>query len=605
MNSRHIVSRTLIQNEQIRKLIFLHVPILLCLYILTDNDTQHSSTRHLAVFTALSRHPPSMRVFRGLLSICLLGFCISALLLVLEYKVGREMLDKLFFSTPYTLLFQTPATDDNGSGYKQTRLQQESDDEEEDNDDISEDESDSDNGEEYDHLGEKHVVQSGNHIKPLVAATTTTSSTTSSSSSPAATISNMSLDVLLLILVALFLFTISSSAGGKYTDQKSADFHRFFAKLGDVAAPTFPLLLFFICAAKSLFPWRRQKYYFWTVICYTLGAPMYEVQFRDGFIGDVFTSMVRPMQDIAFTCFYLLSGLQGWWMFREQTSEENINIPVERSWLLHTVVLPACTVSPLWWRFCQCLRQCYDTKKRWPYLGNAAKYFFAAQVAMFGVFDPEKTGSAVWIIMFVLATFYQLWWDIFMDWELLEWHHETGSYKLRKTRLFQSDFVYICIFLVNFVLRFGWTLIVMPTTYLSPSGALLNTFSADFTTLVTPLLTCAEIIRRTLWGLIRIELEVIKIQEKEEQEEDLEYYSTTASKKNNRNHLVLTPMNVESSSDGNDARGSNLKAPVSVFLSIKNDLSSANDIQVLWELCVYATIFTCMGIIAATHRQVL
>jgi hypothetical protein len=338
---------------------------------------------------------------------------------------------------------------------------------------------------------------------------------------------------------------------------------------------------------------------------------MYEVQFRDGFIGDVFTSMVRPMQDIAFTSFYLLSGLQGWWMFREQTSEENINVPVERSWLLHTVVLPACTVSPLWWRFCQCLRQCYDTKKRWPYLGNAVKYFFAAQVAMFGVFDPEKTGSAVWIIMFVLATFYQLWWDIFMDWELLEWHHETGAHKLRKRRLFQRDAVYIFIFLVNFILRFGWTLIVMPTTYLSPSGALLNTVSVDFMTLVTPLLTCAEILRRTLWGLIRIELEVIKIQEKEQ---DAEYFHTTRASNDSSNHLVLTPMNVESSSweEGNTrgrmtmtSVGSNLKASASVFLSINNDLSCATDIQVLWELCVYATIFTCMGIIAATHRQVL
>jgi hypothetical protein len=148
----------------------------------------------------------------------------------------------------------------------------------------------------------------------------------------------------------------------------------------------------------------------------------------------------------------------------------------------------------------------------------------------------------------------------------------------------------------------------MPTTYLSPSGALLNTFSADFTTLVTPLLTCAEIIRRTLWGLIRIELEVIKIQE----EENAEYFSA-ATASNDGNHLVLTPMNVESSPWAGNTRGrmtiasigSNLKASASVFLPMNNELSSSNDIQIIWELCVYATIFTCMGIIAAIHRQVL
>ena len=36
-------------------------------------------------------------------------------------------------------------------------------------------------------------------------------------------------------------------------------------------------------------------------------------RYRDGFIGDVFTSTVRPLQDLAFTVFYIFSGLRGWW----------------------------------------------------------------------------------------------------------------------------------------------------------------------------------------------------------------------------------------------------------------------------------------------------
>jgi hypothetical protein len=65
-------------------------------------------------------------------------------------------------------------------------------------------------------------------------------------------------------------------------------------------------------------------------------------------------------------------------------------------------------VSPLWWRFLQNLRQSYEAKQRWPYLGNALKYFVAAEVALFGVFDPSKKQTYLWLSSFVIATLYQV-----------------------------------------------------------------------------------------------------------------------------------------------------------------------------------------------------
>jgi EXS family len=166
--------------------------------------------------------------------------------------------------------------------------------------------------------------------------------------------------------------------------------------------------------------------------------------------------MVRPTQDIAFTVCYLLFGLRGWWSdhYIENTvtsmnltttamnqyvdewsnvtsamwsggsststsignnighsflQAADARVPVmERSWILHTAILPACMISPLWWRFLQTLRQCYDTKQRWPYLGNAFKYFFAAQVAMIGVYHPSRQNNLSWIFSFVVATLYQV-----------------------------------------------------------------------------------------------------------------------------------------------------------------------------------------------------
>jgi EXS family len=152
--------------------------------------------------------------------------------------------------------------------------------------------------------------------------------------------------------------------------------------------------------------------------------------------------MVRPMQDIAFTVCYILFGLRGWWSdhyfestditavttasvnsgVNDWTNSTALNdlshsfldaadarVPaMERSWILHTAILPACMISPLWWRFLQTMRQCYDTKQRWPYLGNSFKYFFAAQVAMLGVYHPGFQHSPSWILSFVAATLYQV-----------------------------------------------------------------------------------------------------------------------------------------------------------------------------------------------------
>ncbi len=242
--------------------------------MLTDNDSQNVENRHLAVFTALSRHPPSMRVFRGLFVVCLLGICSSMVLGFLETVIEKSILDRLFFSVPYTLADDELVGDDGQGGYELTGIEEDDEMEEDSHDDdVSTDSED-------EYLERQHPIRMG--------------SNTSSMKSPVSIIFNMSLDLLFYILVALFLFTISSSGGGEYVDQKANN--RIFQRVGKIAAPIFPLVLFFFTAIRSIFPWTKKKRYFWTVVAYTLGAPLYDVQFRDGFVGDIFTSMVRPMQ---------------------------------------------------------------------------------------------------------------------------------------------------------------------------------------------------------------------------------------------------------------------------------------------------------------------
>ena len=690
--------KSITRDQILKKILLLHVPVLCCLFILTDHETSYSdetdsgfkSKRHLALFTALSRHPPSMRVYRGIIELILLGFCSSLSLYVWEGIVDKKVIAKLMFQLPYTL----QKNDFSSNAYKHTEsrcvyeMAERADNNIDDDDDDDDDSSGSGSGsscssnsnsssssnnlhnEKYPSCDKDEITSmepteerfmEGEHDEIDCEFDDFVSTTIPSS----IFLLDKSLDYLLLTLISLFLFTISSSAGGQYIDQTNKqnndgednNYSAILSQISSITAPIFPLALFLIFTIKLFFPWNQSKYHFWTCISYTLGAPFYDVSFRDGFIGDIFTSMIRPMQDLAYTTFYLFSGLQGWWVYRNDdihkttTLEEDIILqPVEHSWLLHTVILPACMVSPLWWRYCQTLRQTYDTKKRWPYLGNAFKYFLAAQVVILGAFFEPKKGHhfSFWIMLYVIATVYQILWDIFMDWELLAWKTtaiETAaavtssskgngigdsigiwkSLELRKNRLYSNKSLYVGILILNIILRFGWMLNFIPSRYLSQTtGVLEYTFSADFSTFVAPFLASAEIIRRTLWGFIRLELEAVKTMEKDESIVRNSVTSTNmvnttiinGTTESKRGIIIdhgvddgieMKPMSISTTVD-------NSKNMVSFktlsFFTFQNNSDvgmrdTSNDVQILWEVCAYGTIFMFTGFIAAIHRQVL
>jgi len=591
------------RNQILRKVFLLLLPTLLCLFLLTDHETTDNSerSRHLAVFSALARHPPSMRIFRCLLGFCLVGFCTAFSLFMYQGIVDKEMIRRLLFDTPYTLmegerqdLEYELSTFESSQGISSFDKYDDGFDEDEangnHNDDSEEDDHDKcgeHNDREDDVVHDTHECPDKVELPPIPSPRS---------------ILNSSLDFLLLILFTLFLFTLSSSGGGHYVDQKTPSIAN---NIGSIAAPLFPLFLFGICVVRLFLPWNRTREHFWTILAYTVGAPFYKVTFRDGFVGDIFTSMVRPLQDMAFTSFYILCGLQGYWRYHQNVSEEeHVLPPLESNWWLHTLVLPTCMISPLWWRYSQTLRQVWEHKKRWPYLGNSAKYFFAAQIAMWGVFDPRKTESKIWISGFILSTLYQIWWDVFQDWELLVWSPDSQvRFELRTKRLYSSKGMYYGILIGNICLRFGWALTFLPRRYLSPSGALLDTFSADFDTFVAPTLAFAEIIRRTMWGLIRFELEVLKEKERENQARVLEESQMQDMELSlEYNGMEMEPMTIASS---NKSQRKFNGWTTSTLSLIFNDISIANEVQILWELCSYGMIFTSLGVMAAVHRYVM
>jgi hypothetical protein len=473
-----------------------------------------------------------------------------------------------------------------------------------------------------------------------------------------ASVLGAALDITILTCMFLIFFTISSAEGGRYIDRKARggivisldnqgenneeiSYMKFFAK---IAAPLFPITLFILSILLVIFPWRKRKI-LWTIVSLTLGAPFYDVTFRDGFIGDILTSTVRPLQDLAYTVVFLLLGLQAWWDSQSYSTLTLADVPpIERSWFLHTFILPACTLSPLWWRFLQNLRQCFDTKHRWPYLGNALKYMLAAEVAIFGMFDPSLKNHPVWVCCFFVATLYQVWWDVFMDWGLLEWNDDvsyhyyyhssifssSGSsrrkglfwwpYKLRSRRAYPHVWIYHSIFIINFFLRFVGMLTLIPPVYLSrTTGLIVNTwYDPDFQLFVGSLAASAEIFRRTIWALLRLEWEVIKTSTSSSScgsnERFVEKNGRGVSEEDGGGNDIrleeeadMKPMAILSSSSSSTSepyrRGGRLSKKS--LESLLSDMSNLNDVQILSELCAWATIFSGIAIIAAAHREVL
>ena len=345
---------------------------------------------------------------------------------------------------------------------------------------------------------------------------------------------------------------------------------------GDVEPPAgmnpkiLPLIFLLVLFMRAIFPLKGRRR-FWDTVKYTLLPPLYHVYFRDAFIGDVLTSLVRPIMDLAYCIFYFFISF---YMIASINHDlDDAGELLRGSWILHNIVLPAVAILPLWWKFLQTLRQAWDSGQRWPHLGNSFKYLSAAQIILYAMGHREGKRSRWWLTAFFLAVLYQIWWDTVMDWELLVITPRDGSKEgrlgqpgdsmtsaaaeakaagpepcprvtvarvllylhrlvvlpildrwgqisryvsshkvtLRPRRLYQRDVFYWRVFCYNAALRFVWMLSFIPAYHLDSRGMEVRTLKLDYKTYVGAVLSVAEIIRRCLWGIIKLELETIQV----------------------------------------------------------------------------------------------
>jgi len=241
----------------------------------------------------------------------------------------------------------------------------------------------------------------------------------------------------------------------------------------------------------------------------TVFAPLFVVTFAENLLGDILTSLSKPLQDIPRSTCYIFSSHPVSILHVSEFQSTGDMCP---RWV-ESSVLPVIAGLPYWFRAWQCLRRYYD-KREPKHLVNFGKYVTSLLVvvvtSLFGHSPP-----AVIAVCFV-ATAYAASWDILMDWgltreqiwsskknvEVVDANLEPLAPNPEKApeRFFANSVYWLCT-VIDIFARMTWCLSLMPTHIFAKSciqRALLPAFVAG-----------TEIFRRGMWAVIRIEWEQV------------------------------------------------------------------------------------------------
>ena len=293
---------------------------------------------------------------------------------------------------------------------------------------------------------------------------------------------------------------------------------------------TYPTALLLVTIIYLTYPWKGGKEIMWRIFGNVAIAPFGDVNFRESFLADYLTSLVKVFTELSYGLCYVLSGDIVKYDDSDDMGFHDMPNCSGRGMVVFTSIL---TLLPLTWRLIQCLKRYYIDRTRWPHLGNATKYSLADTVVLFGLLHPQFSHpsnpgffDALWIISFVCATMYQFFWDVHMDWGLLQFdkisftHPGSTDFSfiprivmgpedssihdilLRKERMVGPPIFYYAAIVVDFFLRFVWTLTLIPQNEDIINGISISDH-------LIPFFAATEILRRSMWAIFRVELEQV------------------------------------------------------------------------------------------------
>ncbi|CAK9114048.1 unnamed protein product [Durusdinium trenchii] len=271
----------------------------------------------------------------------------------------------------------------------------------------------------------------------------------------------------------------------------------------------YPVLLLLLTIVGSLAPSTicRQRYKLAVLrsVKRTALAPLFAVDFADNMVGDVMTSIAKPLEDVPAAVCYLLSHHPQ----EEELVERFVTSGDTCSDTTHRWVVPLLAGMPFFFRAGQCVRRYRDTKEC-RHLWNLGKYLCSLLVVIVSRMD----NTAMLVSVSTVATVYAFLWDVGLDWGLgarelmpgnsAEARNVDGeSPKLsQKNGLRQRHFprkVYWLCSLVDLVARSTWVFTLMPTS--------LVTGNIVIRVILVSVMSSVEIVRRSMWAVLRIEYE--------------------------------------------------------------------------------------------------
>ncbi|KAI2609243.1 EXS-domain-containing protein [Hypoxylon sp. NC1633] len=246
----------------------------------------------------------------------------------------------------------------------------------------------------------------------------------------------------------------------------------------------FPVILIVITLVILLLPapilWHRSREWLMYSHYRLFFAGLYPVEFRDFFLGDMYCSLTYATSNIElFFCLYAHH-----WNNTVQCNSNNSRL------------LGFFSALPPVWRALQCIRRYHDTKNIFPHLVNAGKYgmtiMSAVTLSLYRM-NGSQTNLALFILFSTLNSIYTSIWDLFMDFSFFQ--PETEHRFLRDILGLKRRWLYYGVMLLDPVLRFGWIFYAI------------FTHDKQHSTIVSFLVGFAEVARRGMWALFRVENE--------------------------------------------------------------------------------------------------
>ena len=221
-----------------------------------------------------------------------------------------------------------------------------------------------------------------------------------------------------------------------------------------------PLIMWLVILGLFFNPFkifqRKIRFNFISVFVHILLAPFVFVFFTDFFLADQFNSTVAVFLDVHYTWCYFISD--SW------SGEVDTVICTSSS----NGIRPIISFLPAMWRLFQCLRCYYDTYNV-KHLINAGKYVTTFPVIIFAaVYAAKVKGNGIflslsedtkWIFIFwgifsLIQALYTFLWDVCCDWGLWD---VLRCKVFHRPLLYRYKVLYILAILLDFVLRFLWT----------------------------------------------------------------------------------------------------------------------------------------------------